>query len=148
MMIRKAELHDIPEMVELLGELFSIEKDFRFDRDNHERGLRMMIENPDGRIIMTALDNGRIIGICSGQLSVSTVEGGWSLWIEDLIVTAGYRGKGIGSELIRSVAGWGKANGAVRLQLLADRDNLSALEFYKRGGWVTGNMICLRKKEF
>ena len=146
MIIREAEQSDIPAMVKLLGELFSIEKDFHFDREKHARGLSMMMENPGGRVIMNAVENGIAIGMCTGQMSVSTVEGGWSLWIEDMIVSKEYRGKGIGTVLIDAVEKWGKSMHACRLQLLADMDNTRALEFYKHDGWTRGNMVCLRKK--
>ncbi|NPV00517.1 MAG: GNAT family N-acetyltransferase [Brevinematales bacterium] len=146
MIIREAEQSDIPVMVELLGELFSIEKDFQFDREKHARGLSMMMEHSGERVIMTAVENGTVIGMCSGQMSVSTVEGGWSLWIEDMIVSKEFRGKGIGTVLIGAVEKWGKSMHACRLQLLADMDNTPALEFYRHEGWTRGNMVCLRKK--
>ncbi|OHD54111.1 MAG: hypothetical protein A2Y33_10370 [Spirochaetes bacterium GWF1_51_8] len=148
MTIRPANRSDVPALALLLGELFSIEKDFTVDYRKHEKGLAMMLDFPGERTIMAAEDGGKVIGMCAGQLSVSTVEGGWSLWIEDMIVTEAYRGQGIGHKLISAVAEWGKKKGAVRLQLLADKNNTPAIEFYSKQGWKTGNMFCLRKTDF
>ena len=39
-LIRFAKNNDIPAMVELLNELFSIEEDFTADREKQEEGLR------------------------------------------------------------------------------------------------------------
>lgn len=44
-----------------------------------------------------------------------------------------------------AVADWAAAAGATRLQLLADKDNGPALEFYQKQGWQFTRLICLRK---
>ena len=42
--IRNAELADVESLVRLLEQLFSIEKDFEFNPENHRRGLRLMLD--------------------------------------------------------------------------------------------------------
>ena len=84
--------------------------------------------------------------MCSGQLTVSTSEGGLAVLVEDVIVNQVGRGRGVGRQLMESLGQWADSQGATRLQLLADRNNQPALEFYKKLGWQSTELICLRKK--
>jgi GNAT superfamily N-acetyltransferase len=43
------------------------------------------------------------------------------------------------------VADWARANGCLRLTLLADRDNRPALDFYRRLGFQPSAMTVLRR---
>ena len=142
--IRPAVHSDIRALTSLLKILFSIEEDFVFNKRLQSKGLELMIHN-EKCCVMVADVNGQVTGMCSGQMTISTAEGGPALLVEDVIVHEDYRGRGFGRRLMEEVAEWGKARGALRIQLLADRNNASALEFYKRLGWRTTELICLRK---
>ncbi|MCL7486724.1 MAG: GNAT family N-acetyltransferase [Desulfobulbaceae bacterium] len=142
--IRPAVPEDIDALIPLLAILFSIEEDFVFNEGLQRRGLQMMIDN-ERRRILVAETNGKIIGMCSGQQTISTAEGGPALLVEDVIIHAEYRGLGIGRRLMEKVAEWGKMKGASRLQLLTDRNNTQALKFYTKLGWQATELICLRK---
>jgi GNAT superfamily N-acetyltransferase len=78
---------------------------------------------------------GAVVAMASAQLVVSTAEGARSAWIEDVVVADGLRGKGIGAALLAALLDWARDRGATRAQLLADRANVPALEFYRRLGW-------------
>lgn len=142
--IRPAEKTDMATLVALLRQLFAIEEDFRIDGDRQRRGLAMLLDNPQA-LILVAEAAGRVIGMCSGQLLVSTAEGGPALLMEDVVVAEGFRGCGAGRLLVSAMADWAAARGAFRLQLLADRDNSRALSFYRAIGWQATNLICLRR---
>jgi GNAT superfamily N-acetyltransferase len=88
--------------------------------------------------------NGRLVGICSAQIVISTAEGGTAAWVEDVVVSPDLRGHGIGRRLLDAVAAWAARRGIGRLQLLADRDHAAALAFYRRLDWQTTRMICLQ----
>lgn len=143
--IRAAVLEDIQSLTALLETLFSIEEDFIFNETLQRRGLQMMLDNARG-CILTAEVAGSIIGMCSGQLTVSTAEGGPALLIEDVVVHEDWRGQGVGRRLMEGIENWAGKNKSARLQLLADRNNASALSFYKNLGWKTTDLICLRKR--
>ncbi|NLI12649.1 GNAT family N-acetyltransferase [Pelotomaculum propionicicum] len=145
-LIRRANLNDISSLIRLLGILFSIETDFAVDESKQRRGLEIMLGNPDNRCVMAAEINQKIVGMCTAQLLVSTAEGGLAALIEDLVVEDGYRRYGIGKNLLFSVESWAVQKGARRLELLADRDNTRALEFYKKMNWKYTRLICLHKK--
>jgi len=136
-----AAVGDIPELVELLGMLFKIEKDYTVDRVKQGRGLRMILSAPDrGTVLVCRERGGPILGMATIQLLVSTAEGGLSAQIEDVIVRPGSRGQGIGSWLLDWCKRWGRDHGAVRMQLAADSRNLRAERFYGRLGWVRSQM--------
>jgi GNAT superfamily N-acetyltransferase len=65
--------------------------------------------------------------------------------VEDLVVAEEERGRGIGRRLLDAIEAWARAEGAARLQLLADRENAPALAFYARLGWRSTRLIGLRR---
>ena len=142
--IRPARPGDLGEMVTLLKQLFAIETSFAIDARRQERGLALLLKSPSARLL-AAEAQGRVIGMVSGQLVISTAEGGPSLWAEDLVVEPAWQGRGIGRQLMAAVAVWAAERGATRLQLLADRDNRIGQAFHQRLGYELTSMICMRK---
>ena len=143
--IRFASQVDLPVLVHLLGELFSIEADFRPDPERQRVGLALMLADRRTRAVLVAEEAGAVIGMVTGQLVVSTAEGAPSVLVEDMIVAAPVRGRGVGRSLLAAIEGWGSERGATRLQLLADRENAPALAFYAREGWSPTRLVCLRR---
>lgn len=141
--IRSAKPEDLDRLVSLLAALFSIEEDFVCDEPKQRRGLMLMLENARGCVLVAEAE-GEVVGMCSGQLLVSTAEGGLSLLVEDVVIHEQWRGLGVGRLLIEALSGWAKANKVSRLQLLADRNNIPALDFYRCLGWQMTELICLR----
>jgi len=127
---------DIPQLVALLDALFGIEQDFSADPEKQSRGLRQLISEPARSVVMAARDGeGTVIGMVSAQLVVSTAEGAYSAWIEDMVVAEGWRAQGVGRKLLDSALAWAKSRGATRAQLLVDLDNAPALGYYDHLGW-------------
>jgi GNAT superfamily N-acetyltransferase len=141
--MRSAEPAELDRLVFLLAALFSIEEDFVFDEVKQRQGLSLMLENERGCVLVAEAE-GLVIGMCSGQLLVSTAEGGLSLLIEDVVVDERWRGRGVGRLLMAAISDWARAKKVSRLQLLADRNNTQALDFYRSLGWQTTELICLR----
>jgi GNAT superfamily N-acetyltransferase len=145
-LIRQAIPQDISGLISLLKVLFAIEADFAFDEENQRRGLELMMSTPDRSCIMVAEVNGKIIGMCTAQLLVTTAEGGLAALVEDMVVRQDYRKQGIGRSLLTKIEEWSCGHGAKRLELLADCHNTPALEFYKKLHWRHTQLICLHKK--
>jgi len=141
--IRPARFADIESLVELLQMLFELEQDFEGNPSRQQQGLRMMLDNPNG-CVLVAQGDGKVIGMCSGQLLISTAEGGPALLVEDVVVCEPWRGRGVGRLLMEAISAWAKDKKVNRLQLLADRNNTAALEFYRCLGWHGTELICLR----
>lgn len=146
--LRNATTRDIGAMTELLAELFRLEPDFPVRPDVQARGLRLLLAaaRSGGACVKVAEErtSGRVVGMATVQTVVSTAEGALSGWIEDVVVTAEWRGRGIGRRLLDALAAWAAKRGVTRLQLLADYDNHGALEFYVRHGWRRTRMTPLR----
>ena len=143
-MIRPARPDDIEPMVGLLRQLFAIEADFTFASERHRGGLKLLLDSELAGVFV-AEEQGAVVGMITGQLLISTAEGGRSLLVEDVVVDVSYRNRGIGRELIDSIAAWGSGREAIRMQLLADMSNLRGLSFYTGSGWSQTSLVCLRK---
>lgn len=143
--VRKATSGDIPVMINLLQQLFSIEEDFDFDDEKQKAGLNMMLKDQSSRILV-AINGDNVIGMATLQTLISTAMGDKVGIIEDVVVDSAHRGKGIGSLLMSSLEKEAQAMGLKRLQLLADKNNKPALDFYESINWGQTQLICLRKK--
>jgi len=141
-----AAREDLPALVELLSALFAIEKDFAVDRLKQERGLLLLLSSPDRAAIMVCREKrtGDVLGMATAQLLVSTAAGGLSAQVEDVVVRADARGRGIGTRLLDACGDWSRERGAMRLVLSADERNQRAEEFYFRRGWVRSGMRIFR----
>lgn len=140
-----ARHEDIPDLVKLLDELFSIEQDFTPDHVKQAQGLDLLIANPSRAIIKVARNaQGKAIGMVSAQFVISTAQGAPSAWVEDMVVNAKYRATGIGKILLESALVWAKENGATRAQLLVDISNEPALGYYSHLGWQSTSLQARR----
>ena len=144
-LIRPARPADLEALVGLLRILFGIEADFDFDPARQRQGLAMLLVH-NGAVVLVAEAAGRVVGMCSGQLTISTAEGGFALLVEDMVVAEAWQGRGLGRELLAALEQWAAEKKIGRLQLLADRNNTAALEFYGKLGWQPTELICLRRR--
>jgi len=142
--IRKAKSNDIEGMVNLLDQLFSIESDFNVDSQKQQKGLEMLLKNSKAMIFVAELYN-RVIGMATVQTLISTAEGGPVGLIEDVVVDQAYRSKGIGNRLLAEMESWCRHQGFTRIQLLTERYNTQAINFYNRLHWHTTELIGMRK---
>ncbi len=145
--IRNARHEDIDPLVRLLVQLFTIETDFTIEEARHRRGVALMLEGcGKHRCVKVAEAQGAVVAMGTAQLLISTAEGSVVALIEDMVVDAQWRRRGIGRRMMAAMEQWALAHGVTRLQLLADRTNFAALDFYDSIGWLPTKMICLRRK--
>ena len=136
---------DILELVQLLSLLFNIEKDINPDTSKQQTGLELLLKNSTTATIQVAKnDTGKVIGMVSAQLVISTAEGAPSAWVEDMVIDAIYRGHGIGKQLLKNTLAWAKNKGATRAQLLVDTANTDALGYYQHLNWETTQLQARR----
>jgi GNAT superfamily N-acetyltransferase len=129
-----------------LNELFSIEADFKSDPKRQAQGLTMLLDGcMKHKCIKVAEMKGQVVGMCTAQMLISTAQGTPVALVEDMVVSAAFRRKGIGRLLMEAVESWACFHGATRLQLLADYTNKNALDFYSNLGWNNTQLICLRR---
>ena len=141
--VRPARMEDLERLVGLLGLLFAMEEDFCFDAARQRQGLALLLDDERARVLVAERAD-EVVGMCTGQLVVSTAEGGPALLVEDVVVDADHRGRGVGRALLAALADWARGRGVRRLQLLADGSNGPALAFYDRLGWRATALVCRR----
>ena len=145
MTIRPAGQDDLDAMVSLLQALFAIEEDFTPDPVRQRRGLAFFLDGcGKHRGILVAEAGGEVIAMATVQMLISTAQGGPVGLVEDVVVREDCRGRGVGRRLMHTLIEWAVARGLTRLQLLADRGNPPALDFYRQIGWQTTRLVCLR----
>lgn len=139
-----ATTDDLSQLADLLAELFTLESDFRPERNKQLRGLRTIIDSPAlGKLFVLRI-GAKVAGMANALITISTAEGGRVLLLEDVIVRSEHRGRGLGRRLVEHVLDWARDQGMSRVTLLADRDNQAALDFYRKLGCETSHMTVLR----
>lgn len=144
--ISQAEFSDLDQLADLLAELFMLESDFHPDREKQLRGLRLILDNPALGRLFVLRDQVRVVGVANVLITISTSEGCRVAVLEDVIVRGEYRGKGLGRRLVEHILAWASKDGMTRITLLADRDNETALAFYRKLGFGPSQMVVLRKR--
>ncbi|HEX4085325.1 MAG TPA: GNAT family N-acetyltransferase [Chthoniobacteraceae bacterium] len=142
--IEPATLDDLPQLTELLFDLFTLEGDFKPDRTKHMRGLRLILEQPSRGRIFVLRQNGRILAMINLLFTISTAEGGFVLLLEDVIVDREHRHHGFGDKLLEYCINFAREKNFLRITLLTDRDNSDAHKFFKEHGFGESKMIPFR----
>lgn len=137
---------DLPQMVELLGQLFEQEAEFTPDAAKQEAALKLILSGPSYGKLFVAKDGPRVVAMASLLFTVSTAEGGKAALFEDLVVRPDHRKQGIGAKLLEYVIGQARAEGVLRLTLLTDMQNERAQVLYRKLGFVGSPMKPMRLK--
>jgi GNAT superfamily N-acetyltransferase len=142
--IEPATLDDLPQLVELLGDLFNEEEDFQPDARKQEHGLKLILEAPQrGRIFVLRTDH-RILGMINLLFTISTAEGGMVVLMEDVVVHPHHRRQGFGSHLVEYAKEFAQKRGFKRITLLTDRISAKSQEFFAGHGFVMSSMVPMR----
>ena len=137
---------DLPQLVELLGQLFEQEAEFTPDAAKQEAALKLIFANPSLGRLYVAKDGTQVVAMASLLYTVSTAEGGKAALFEDLVVRPDYRKQGIGAKLLEYVISQARADGVLRMTLLTDMQNEQAQVLYRRLGFVGSPMKPMRLK--
>ena len=90
--------------------------------------------------------DGETVGFLSVEVHDDPVD---HIYLDDFSVTAAYRNKGIGSDLLRTAEGYAEQIGSRAVILHVEKTNLSAICFYERSGYSifrdNGNRFLLKK---
>lgn len=142
--IEQATLEDLPQLTDLLFDLFAQEGDFVPDRGKQMRGLRLLLEQPNRGRIFVLRQDGIILGMINLLFTISTAEGGFVVLLEDVIVHRDYRGRGFGDLLLRHAIEYAKKKDFSRITLLTDRLNADGQRFFREHGFYESKMIPMR----
>ncbi|HKQ27870.1 MAG TPA: GNAT family N-acetyltransferase [Burkholderiales bacterium] len=141
-----AKRDELPQLVGLLGILFSQEAEFAPDEAKQTRALERILSDASVGTVFVAREEGRVVAMASLLYTVSTAEGGTAALFEDLVVLPGHRGRGIASSLVQFVVQHARKQGVLRLTLLTDMQNHRAQALYRKLGFADSTMKPMRLK--
>jgi len=144
--VRPATSDDVPRLCALLALLFTQEADFQPNSEKQSRALRLIMDQPEFGQIFCAINGESLIGMVSLLFTPGITSAGPAAWLEDLIVDPEWRGRGIGSLLLRESIRHAESVGCTRITLLTDAINLSAIRFYERAGFLCTRSIPWRRR--
>ena len=142
--IEQATLEDLPQLTDLLFDLFTQEADFVPNRAKQMRGLRLILEQPNRGRIFVLRQNGLILGMINLLFTISTAEGGFVILLEDVVVHREHRGQGFGDKLLTHAMEYAKKKDFLRITLLTDRLNADGQRFFKAHGFAESHMLPMR----
>jgi ribosomal protein S18 acetylase RimI-like enzyme len=137
---------DLPQLVELLGILFTQEHELSSDALKQRCALELILADPSRARTYVARDGGKVIAMAALHFTISTAEGGKVAGLEDCVVHPVHRRKGIGEKLLSYVLEQATAEGALRVMLLTDGDNTRAQAHYRKLGFTPSSMLAMRLK--
>lgn len=132
--VRRAVPTDVPAMVGLVHELA------RYERAAHEchlddAGLDAALFSPAPALFgHVAVADDEVVGLALWFLSFSTWRGVHGIYLEDLVVDPGHRGRGLGRELLAALAAECVDHGWARLEWSVLDWNTPAIDFYRSLG--------------
>ena len=142
--IEPAILDDLPELVDMLMQLFELEADFEPDRQKQEDGLRLVLEEPSRGRIFGLRDDHSIIGMVNTLTTISTAEGGFVLMLEDFFIHPSHRSQGFGHLMLEYVVDYAKKKDFRRITLLTDKISEESQKFFQANGFSFSQMIPMR----
>ena len=134
--VRRAVPSDVPVMVRLVRDLAEYEKALH-EVDLTEQQLRAALFPTDvapALFAHVAEHEGEVVGMAVWFLSYSTWTGTHGIWLEDLYVDPRHRGRGLGQELLRTLARVCVERGYHRLEWWVLDWNAPSIGFYKSIG--------------
>ncbi len=134
--IRIANQNDVEDILALIKELAIFEQAESSVINTKEQLLIDGFSNNPVFTCFVAQHDNKIIGIALCYVRYSTWQGK-CLFLEDLIVTSSYRGKGIGSMLFNACLDYSKSIGYYKMQWQVLDWNVKAIDFYEKLGALT-----------
>ena len=142
--VEPATIDDLPALTELVMDLMRRSEDFSPDRVLQERGLRLILEQPNRGRIFVVRNRDRILGMVNLLFTLSTARGGFVILMEDVIIHPDHRGQGFGSMLVDHVIDFAKKKNFRRITLLTDKISAESQEFFKKHGFDYSHMVPMR----
>jgi GNAT superfamily N-acetyltransferase len=143
--VEPATIEDLAALAELVMNLFSGSADFRPERDVQERGLRLILEQPNRGRIFVVRTTDRIFGMVNLLFTISTARGGFVILMEDVVIHPDHRGQGYGTMLIDYVVEFARQKQFKRITLLADRLSEESQKFFVKNSFELSTMIPMRR---
>jgi len=137
--IRYALLSDLEELIELCQLHAEFEKSEYSEKGKLENLRKhLFLESPSlFCLVVEDLVSGRLMGYASFMKQFSTWDAEFYIYMDCLYLKEGYRGFGIGEEVIDKIKSEGKNLGCNLIQWQTPKFNTRAIKFYNRIGAVS-----------
>jgi GNAT superfamily N-acetyltransferase len=141
--VRQALPEDVPALVAMFQELDRMQADWRvftprpgFYDEVGER-YRQAMTNPDAVVLVVVDDEGEVVGLAYGEARTpSRFSDERALELSGVVVRAGYRGRGVGRELVHEAARFAADRGIAWIELKTFAPNRGAMEFWEDLGFT------------
>ena len=111
------------------------------DGPSRERGFMLERIADPTVCFLVAVAGGQVVGQVQASIreaaAIATLRPRRYGYVEEIVVRAGYRGQGIGRQLMAKVEAWFMAHGVTSIELGVYEFNAKAIEFYERLGYKT-----------
>jgi GNAT superfamily N-acetyltransferase len=141
--VRQATPEDVPSLVALFQELDRMQADWRVFTprpgfyDEVGEKYQEAINNPDAVVLVVDDDEGEVVGMAYGEARVpSRFSDERALELSGVVVRAGYRGRGVGRELVAEAARFAEARDIDWIELKTFAPNGGAMEFWEDLGFT------------
>ncbi|HAA11631.1 MAG TPA: GNAT family N-acetyltransferase [Cytophagales bacterium] len=136
------------DATEILGmmEAFYALDDYPFDRDMAEQNLnKLLVEEYLGRLWLVQVGN-KVAGYLALTFGFSLEYGGRDAFIDEIYLKDEFRGKGVGTHLIKQVSEAAKALGVRALHLEVEVHNIAGNNLYRKAGFQSSGRSLLSKR--
>jgi len=143
MKVRQATPEDVPALVALFQELDRMQADWRVFTPRpgfyDEVGAKYeeALNNPDAVVLVVVDDEGEVVGMAYGEAHTpSRFSDERALEVSGVVVRAGYRGRGVGRELVHEAARFARERGIAWVELKTFAPNRGAMAFWEDLGFT------------
>jgi GNAT superfamily N-acetyltransferase len=140
--VRQATPEDVPHLVALFQELDRMQADWRVFTPRpgfyDEVGVkyREAMNSPDAVVLVATDDEGEVVGMAHGEARTpSRFSDERALELAGVVVRAGYRGRGVGRELVEEAARFARDRDIAWIELKTFSPNRGAMEFWETMGF-------------
>jgi GNAT superfamily N-acetyltransferase len=141
--VRQATPEDVPSLVALFQELDRMQADWRVFTPRpgfyDEVGAKYheAMNNAEAVVLVVVDDEGEVVGMAYGEARTpSRFSDERALELSGVVVRSGYRGRGVGRELVAEAARFAEQRGIAWVELKTFAPNRGAMEFWEDLGFA------------
>jgi GNAT superfamily N-acetyltransferase len=134
-LIRAATPEDEAAALSLIEELFEPPgvRAPGYTEERGRAGFKYAVHDRDADVLL-AMEGDRIVGMASVYADILSIRYGPRCWLQDLVVTASHRSRGVGARLIEAATEWASERGCTHLELSSGAGRADAHRFYLAQG--------------
>lgn len=142
--IEIATLDELAQLTDLVTDLMDLQDDFEANAVLHERGLRLILEDPSRGRIFVIRNDYQILGMVNTLFTVSTALGGFVILMEDFVIHPEHRGHNYGTKLLDYLIKFAEDRDFKRITLLADKLSADSQKFFKNNAFKYSSLTPMR----